>query len=313
MERVVTCDLCGGDLRSALPVAGLETAPLVRCPGCGLVITSPRPDPAELSAFYPSTYYSHVLRAEGPGRRILTKIKRYHGGYPSVDGAAERRVWAGAAKVFGRLFLTNLPYRGTGRKLLDVGCGVGDWLAMAQSAGWEVHGVEIAPAAVEIARGRGLHQVRVGSLEEQAYPDDGFDAITLYQTLEHVYRPRSVIRECFRILKPGGEVHISVPNFASWPRVLFGETWTGMHLPLHLHHFTPRTLTEMTRSEGFSLRRVKFTATEVSLFRFLQFLFAHRSDRSFGPGVAAIRRAVRADRHDGLRLADGMRFVLEKP
>ena len=93
-------------------------------------------------------------------------------GHPAKDGLAGRRVWQMLASLFGNFFLFYLPYRGSGKSLLEIGCGTGADLDWARQLGWDVHGLELNESAVEFARKQGLDSHR-SSFEFQhlAYDD----------------------------------------------------------------------------------------------------------------------------------------------
>ena len=130
--------------------------------------------------------------------------------------------------------------------LLDIGCAAGTFLVgMKRHGDWTLHGVELSPGVAEIARERHGLDVFTGTLEEAAYPDDTFDAITLWDVLEHLHDPAASLREIRRILKPGGVLIIRVPNLASWDARLFGDAWAGLDAPRHLYVFSPQTLSHM--------------------------------------------------------------------
>jgi 2-polyprenyl-3-methyl-5-hydroxy-6-metoxy-1,4-benzoquinol methylase len=311
VEEVASCDLCESSLETAVRVPGLESADLCQCSACGLVITNPRPVPSEIGNYYPESYYAHTSPAETWKRRAIGKIKGYRAGYPTTDRGASRAAWRLAAATVGGLFLTGIPYRPGHRRLLDVGCGVGESLRWAKDHGWEVHGVEPDEVAVQHARRRGLGGVREGTLEEQAYPTGYFDAITLYQALEHVYSPTNVLRECHRILADDGEVFISVPNFASVPRRLLGEYWYGLQIPLHLYHFTPATLAAMAARAGFVVSGTRYYSrlvTAVTTVRGVR----ERARRGRGAGMLGSTLEALRLLKGSERASDIMLFVLRK-
>ena len=113
-------------------------------------------------------------------------------------------------------------------KLLDVGCGNGEFLAMMQQAGWDVSGVEPDPTAAQVSSERLNITVPTVDLEGASFPSKSFDAITLSHVLEHVYDPIGVLRECRRILKPAGHVVIVTPNIGSLGHARFGGNWRGL-------------------------------------------------------------------------------------
>lgn len=317
MERAESCDLCEASLRDGELVAGLNDQPLVRCRGCGLVVTSPRPTADELPSHYEEGYYAHVAPATSRRDRVVAKLKEYRGGYPAKDPVLVRGGWRFGAALLGGVFLTNLPHRGPGKKLLDIGCGSGKTLRWAEERGWEVYGVEWSPAAVEHARRSGLDQVRQGAVETQSYPGAFFDAITMYQVLEHVYSPTSVLREANRILKDDGSVWVSVPNFASFPRWMLGGAWHGLQIPIHLYHFTPATLRRAAETAGFRVVEERYYSRVVTTYTTAAGFAARLSRASTVRGalsatcesLAALRAARAAP---GVRFSDIMQVELRK-
>jgi 2-polyprenyl-3-methyl-5-hydroxy-6-metoxy-1,4-benzoquinol methylase len=162
-----------------------------------------------------------------------------------------------AALDFNAMYL---PVKREGR-LLEVGSGGGDNLRTLQDIGWVVEGVDFDPKAVETARRKGLH-VRQGILEEQQYPDEYFDAVTMSHLVEHVHDPLQLLRECRRVLRPGGRLVVVTPNIASVGHRLFSAAWLPLDPPRHLHLFSPRALFSLADRAGFQNKRVFTTIRE---------------------------------------------------
>jgi SAM-dependent methyltransferase len=136
-----------------------------------------------------------------------------------------------------------------GGRYLDVGCGTGDMVAAMARLGMHAEGVEPSPAAVAIARQAGL-QVFQGFLHDAALPAASFDSISMFHSLEHTERPLEVMRECRRILKPGGELLIGVPNIDSLVFATVGDGWIGLQLPTHLQHFSVASVIGIANRAG---------------------------------------------------------------
>lgn len=147
-----------------------------------------------------------------------------------------------------------LPCRPNGR-LLDVGCGGGQALQRLADLGWQVEGVDFDPEAVEIAQKNSL-DVRLGSLEPQAYAPDSFDAVTVSHVIEHVHDPLSLLCECRRILKPGGHLVVATPNSGSWGHRTFGANWMHLDPPRHLYIFNEQSLRWFAAKAGFKQIRL---------------------------------------------------------
>ena len=150
-----------------------------------------------------------------------------------------------------------------GRRALELGCATGDFLLRLQQEGWEADGVDIVEAAVQVAQSRGLN-VRRGDPAQIDLPVAAYDAVFAWMVVEHLPRPQTAVVRAFQTLKPGGVFALSVPNFASWERRLWGSHWKGADLPRHLQHFTPQTIRRLLVDAGF---------TAVSIIHQPSFLF----------------------------------------
>lgn len=237
METTI-CNLCGNAATqpfATVPDLLLErlnvTATLVRCTQCDLVYQNPRPTLSEMDQHYPPEYEPYTDHAEQrKSNWLLQKAIEY--------GIQKRCHFITKHKAGGRI--------------LDIGCAAGTFLLGMQAQGkWQTYGVEISPEVARIARKRHNLNVFTGTLEEAAFADQMFDAVTMWDVLEHVHDPTATLREIRRILKPDGLLLVRVPNLASWDAQLFGKTWAGLDAPRHLYVFTPDTLTQMLAQAGF--------------------------------------------------------------
>jgi 2-polyprenyl-3-methyl-5-hydroxy-6-metoxy-1,4-benzoquinol methylase len=147
-------------------------------------------------------------------------------------------------------------------RILDLGCSGGLFAAHARASGHQVTGVDYGE--IPGVRDRTDHFVRA-SLEE-GIPDavgDGFDIVVAADVIEHLSRPGHMLREMCRVLRPGGQVLLSVPNFAHWyPRMrvatgLFGYDRRGILDDTHLRFFTRATLRRLVRASGFDILEEK--------------------------------------------------------
>ncbi len=227
------CNLCGSD-RTELyreghdrQLGGSERFCLVRCLQCGLIYLNPRPCRDEIARYYPADYepFTRLSRHQG-GRLARWSYRRY------LDKRCAR--------------LPKIPGH-----LLDVGCATGDFLARAREHGWQVQGVEPSQAAAEAARRQYDLDVFAGDLSQAHFPDGHFDAVTMWDVLEHVYDPRAELSEIHRIVKAGGLLLIELPNMHSFDAALFGPYWIGLDMPRHLHLFPPAALDALLEQTGF--------------------------------------------------------------
>jgi SAM-dependent methyltransferase len=204
---------------------------VVRC-RCGHGFLNPSPDAGELMSFYDDDYHCYTTspnEAERIGRWIEQRR----------DGDR----------------FNHVPIV-VGGRFLDVGCGSGDMVAAMARLGMESEGVEPSRYAATKATEAGL-RVTCGLLHDAAFPDASFDVVSMFHVLEHIPEPIEVLRECRRILKPGGELVIAVPNFDSLVFALVGKSWVGLQLPSHVQYFSPNSLRRAAVRAGFAVGVMK--------------------------------------------------------
>lgn len=267
-ERV-NCPGCGGE-RSKVAFVGRDWTLdpqrqifIVRCEDCGLHFTNPRPTAQRLGAYYQADYAPyHRQRGEIQRRsKISTAIRTWVLADAFGAPASKPRGWRRAAARFVRLFQSAehfgfaIPFHGEGR-LLDFGCGDGTFLRRMVAIGWNPTGLDFGERAVAAVRASGIPALR-GTLPHPQLTPDSFDVITMRHALEHVPDPRPVLTAARQLLRPGGQLVIQVPNFASWDVTRFGDVALTLDLPRHLLHFTPLTLKNLLQTCGFTVLRIE--------------------------------------------------------
>lgn len=129
--------------------------------------------------------------------------------------ADERHWWyRGRRRVIrAELDALDLP---AGAQILDAGCGSGRTMVELADYG-TVSGVELNEHAAEVARARGVGEVRIGRLEQLPWPDASFDLMTCLDVIEHTPDDRATLAELARVCRPGGRALITVPAYpALW-------------------------------------------------------------------------------------------------
>jgi SAM-dependent methyltransferase len=158
-------------------------------------------------------------------------------------------------KRYRELLSTLEPYRKNNR-MLDVGCGEGFFLSEAKSVGWEVHGTEFSEIYLPICRAKGI-EMRTGRLDASNYPNGSFDVIAWIEVIEHIDHPQQELEKMFQLLRPGGVVYVTTPNFNSVSRRVLRGNWTVIDYPGHLVYYTPDTLRRLFKRNGFEPIRIK--------------------------------------------------------
>lgn len=129
--------------------------------------------------------------------------------------------------------------------ILDVGCGIGDFVNTAVEEGFDAQGIELAKPAVEIAQEHNLPVEHVDFFSE-TISESSVDALTMFEVIEHLPYPVSFLKRAANVVKPGGLVYLTTPNFNSLDRRALGKEWAAIHRE-HLCYFTVKTLLNAVR------------------------------------------------------------------
>ena len=218
---------------------------------CELFWLDPAPLETELWKAY-ATYHTHTRSSSNKVEEFILSLAN------RLVRVAFFPVWIGnglwAETEYSRyMTLKNTP---VGR-LLDIGCGGGRFMNRMKRLGWEVEGIDFDEKATGKITARYGMKTYTGDLVESKLPDGYFDAITLSHTIEHLVNPERTLRECMRILKPGGRLVVVTPNVESTGATLFGPFWRGWEPPRHLHMFSVKTLKSFLSKAGFDVTEIR--------------------------------------------------------
>jgi 2-polyprenyl-3-methyl-5-hydroxy-6-metoxy-1,4-benzoquinol methylase len=237
-ERIDSCDLCGAPSANHPILFWKHNTPVVRCTSCGLVYANPRWKTEYLFGKYTPEHWEHYAET----------IRS-----TAVDPAANEALYDP--------HLNHLePSRKSGR-LLDVGCASGEFLMAAQARGWQVYGVEPSPIGAALAERILGATIHTGTLDTAPWPHGYFDAVGLFEVIEHLQSPHAYIEKIAALLRPGGMLIMSTPNIHSLAYSLLGRDWQIIGPNDHIYYFSPRTLERLLKSCGFALHHLHTLGT----------------------------------------------------
>lgn len=211
---------------------GYSHAYLCKCMDCDMVFTKRIPTEGELNDYYKNYGLNNYLSP-------LT-IKRYNELLDKLE-----------------------PFKKT-KRILDVGCGIGYFLDEAKKRGWEVYGTELSQGSAKICIEKGI-KIHEGALETANYNSEMFDVITSFEVIEHINNPQTELKNFNLILRPGGVVYVTTPNYNSLLRLRLKGLYNVITYPEHLSYYTPKTIAKIFKTFGFN--KIKIETTGISLTR----------------------------------------------
>ena len=211
-----------------------ESFIIVSCDECNFHFTSPRPSDENLGKYYISDHY---ISHNNTNRTFFEKV------YQLVRKFATNRKFSLISSFFS-----------SGR-ILDVGCGTGDFLNKCKSKNWETKGIEPS----KIARDQAINNYNLDVEEstDLSQLEGQFDIITMWHVLEHVPNLNETLVQFKQLLSKKGKIIIAVPNLESYDAKYYKEYWAAYDLPIHLYHFSKKSICTLFEKHGFSLRKTK--------------------------------------------------------
>lgn len=158
-------------------------------------------------------------------------------------------------------------------KILDIGCGTGEFLNILSPEKWEKWGVEPAKFTNEILEKNGIKAVTSGFMESDL-PNNYFDVVTMFDVIEHIDNPVNYIKLIKKVLKDDGIVLVATPNVTSLMAHLSGKYWYHFSPIGHITFYNPKILKKIMQKEGFENFFIKkydynlsFTYAIIKLFK----------------------------------------------
>lgn len=273
LKNLSDCPACGQEFNSAplherqddenlMP----EKWQIYQCKRCTSTFVNPQPEERSLTSLY-QDYLTHKPTSSDPVFVHQNLVWRL------IRGYLQKRFSLCTEQPFLKLgyyiFMALPPLRNKldryGRnlnskrfkskgKLLDFGCGAGEFLKISDKMGWKTYGCDFDPVVVNSCRTMGF-DVRLGDLT--AFNSrEKFDVITMNQVIEHVTNPQQTIKDCFARLNKNGCLWIGTPNPNAYGATAFGAAWAGWHPPYHLCLPSQSELVRWMQEAGFSHIRV---------------------------------------------------------
>ena len=248
LESVAACPACGCTERELLyggladqvfAIADGEWS-LQRCCACSSAFLDPRPAEHALARIYAGEYYTHTPPIHQPQRGRVSEF------------ALRARALLDPRFRFAYARLTrHLQLPRAGARLLDVGCGSGQFVVSARALGWNATGIDTDAVAVAAGRSAGV-PLSTSTLEEIAQTQpESVDVVTMEHVLEHVPDPGTFLRTARRVLRPSGTLWLATPNIEAAAHGRFGRAWKHLDPPRHLVLFTSAALEEQLHAAGF--------------------------------------------------------------
>ena len=269
MGLLTTCVVCAGSRLHYM--FSVESYRVVRCDDCGLLMVSPQPGDDELARIYGEDYF--LVEKDGVGQTHFDELKQ-----ATAD-----------------LYLDLLErYHGELKgRLLEIGCGQGDFLVRAAARGLTVAGIEYSEHACEVARRKLRHApdaVVVRGEINSAIEGEPYDICACSDVIEHVRDPRSFLERVHKLLRPDGILFIATPTLDSWSARLLKNRWMEFKAE-HLFYFRASTLQTLLIDCGFE-QIIERPGVKTLSIDYVAGHFERYPVRAISPAVSAARRVT---------------------
>jgi len=238
-----------------------ESFDIVECEACSIRTTTPFPDKKIIGNYYSSDdYISHDDKVSGI--------------FDSIYGLVRAYQLNKKKKLIGKYF------NKSNGKILDIGCGAGDFLQYMKENHWNINGVDTSNKARKIANKK--LNIKVMDPKDWINNKEKYDVITCWHSLEHVHEPWVYLDKIKKSLTLDGFLIVALPNYQSTDAKIYKEFWAAYDTPRHLYHFTIKSMNKTIKPHGLnieSIYRMNFDPFYVSM------LSAKHMGKSFMSGL----------------------------
>ena len=198
----------------------------------GILKTSPIP--SDIGKYYESDDYISHNQDEGSFKQKIYKI----------------------AQSFNLNYKRNIVAKETfsGAKILDYGCGAGEFLKYIQED-FETFGFEPDADARNIAEKKATHAKIISDIN--SIKDDSLDAISLWHVFEHIENQEEILDIFYRKLNANGVLILAVPNHTSYDAKYYKEFWAAYDVPRHIFHFSKNGMKKLFSQKNWNLEKIK--------------------------------------------------------
>jgi SAM-dependent methyltransferase len=233
----VTCTVCGGRSLHEFYKQGLE---IRKCQECGLAFWRAEDD------FEPERIYDHDY-------------------FASANSASGYDDYGVQEAVMRRNFARRLrSIEGSGR-LLDIGAAYGFGVSEAERLGWAATGLEVSASAARHASDRTAVRVVRGSGTRLPFRTSSFDAVAMWDVLEHLADPHGAVGEAARVLRTGGQLVLTTGDRESFVARISGRRWHLYTLPEHLFFYSRKSLAILLARHGLEVESIRAEASHYTL------------------------------------------------
>lgn len=154
-------------------------------------------------------------------------------------------------------------------KILDIGCGQGDFLLAAKDRGWDVYGNEYSSSAVKLCTDKDIC-MQQGDFDVSFFGEEQFDIVTSFEVLEHTNKPHELINSVTTSLRIGGLFYLTTPNFNSSLKYIEGDGFSIICYPEHISFYTKKSIQVLL--DQYPLKKIKIITTGINIYKFKNYI-----------------------------------------